>query len=316
MSTNRSRRIDRDTAEQLLAGASGARATGPERLADRTAPPGHAELAGLLASAAAPEAGGGEQPGEQAALAAFRAVRTDPSTATTARRTTVSTTVRVRAFSAKALLTACAATALGGVAVAAGTGGLPHIPGLPGGGQAAHAPATPSASGSAGTGARTGTSPSHHEPQGFGVSHAATAPPSGSAAPSAIAPAPASPGTDQRAELCHQLAVALDAGGKRVLLLAEPRFAPLLAAAGGADGVAAYCAAPAADQDGKASSHGPELPALPSATASSGGRKATEKPAEKPGGKPTDKTSEKPTAKQDGTPEEQRTAGQPEQTRR
>ena len=34
MSTNRSRRIDRDTAEQLLAGASGARATGPEHLAE------------------------------------------------------------------------------------------------------------------------------------------------------------------------------------------------------------------------------------------------------------------------------------------
>ncbi|MFI5533598.1 hypothetical protein ACIA8O_34190 [Kitasatospora sp. NPDC051853] len=311
MSTNRSRRIDRDTAEQLLAGASGARATGPERLARRTAPPGHAELAGLLASAAAPEACGGEQPGEQAALAAFRAVHSDPSAA--ARRTTVSTTVRVRAFSAKALLAACAATALGGVAVAAGTGALPHIPGLPGGAgdQVAHAPATATDPGSA---ARAGGSPSRHEQQGFGASHTATAPPSPSAA--ASSPSSAASAAGQSAELCRQLAEGLAAGGKRVLLLAEPRFAPLLTAAGGAEAVTEYCAAPGsarpstsggAEDQGKGGSHTPSAPA-PSATASSGGRKATEKPSDKP----TDRPTEKPTVKQGDKPEEQRTGGQPE----
>ncbi|WP_345282284.1 hypothetical protein, partial [Kitasatospora albolonga] len=58
----------------------------PVRSASPTArpPPGHAELAGLLASAAAPEAGGGEQPASRRRCAAFRAVRSDPSTATTA----------------------------------------------------------------------------------------------------------------------------------------------------------------------------------------------------------------------------------------
>ena len=65
MSTNRSRQIDRDMAEQLLGGAPGGR-TG-----------GHDALAGLLAAAAAPAADG-ELPGEQAALAAFRVARPTP----------------------------------------------------------------------------------------------------------------------------------------------------------------------------------------------------------------------------------------------
>ena len=62
MSFNPSCRIDRETAEQLLSGASG-HTTG-----------GHDALAGLLAAAAAPAAGGA-LPGEQAALTAFRVAR-------------------------------------------------------------------------------------------------------------------------------------------------------------------------------------------------------------------------------------------------
>lgn len=112
MSTDRSRRIDHDTAERLLAGRA----------------VGHEALAGLLSAAAAPAADG-ELAGEQAALAAFRAARLAPvpRPAPVPRRMFTSASAKV--LSVK--VAAAAAVALGGVAVAAGTG---HLPAALGGG--------------------------------------------------------------------------------------------------------------------------------------------------------------------------------------
>ncbi|MFC1431426.1 hypothetical protein ACEZDB_12315 [Streptacidiphilus sp. N1-3] len=115
MSTNRSRRIDRDTAERLLGGVRGGTTDG------------HDALAGVLAAAAAPAAEG-ELSGERAAVAAFRAARLAPAPAT--RKRPMLTSGLARLLSAKAAA-AVLATAFGGVAVAAGTG---HLPAALGGG--------------------------------------------------------------------------------------------------------------------------------------------------------------------------------------
>ncbi|MET9885666.1 hypothetical protein ABZZ20_21515 [Streptomyces sp. NPDC006430] len=120
MSTNRSRRIDRDTAEQLL----GRSVVG--------AADGHEALVELLSAAAAPPADG-ELSGERAALAAFRAAQLAPAPVPVAqhpRRRPMLTSVLAKALSAK-VAAAAVATALGGVAVAAGTG---HLPAALGGG--------------------------------------------------------------------------------------------------------------------------------------------------------------------------------------
>ncbi|WP_327065835.1 hypothetical protein [Kitasatospora sp. NBC_01302] len=133
MSTNRSRRIDRDAAEHLLGGAADASPDGP------------GALFGLLAAAAAP-ATADELAGEEAAVAAFREAarltshpsasqlstsRSSASLPSTSRRRPMAACVpqgfRVptRFLGAKAVVAAFAVTAIGGVAVAAGTGHLP-----------------------------------------------------------------------------------------------------------------------------------------------------------------------------------------------
>ncbi|WP_052433358.1 hypothetical protein [Streptacidiphilus carbonis] len=115
MSFNRSRRIDRATAERLLSGGAGGVPAGQDPLAD------------LLNAAAAPAADA-EPAGEQAALAAFRA---GPLTdVPPVRRGSMFRPTLAKLLSAK-VAAAFAATALSGVAVAAGTGHLPSV--LPGG---------------------------------------------------------------------------------------------------------------------------------------------------------------------------------------
>lgn len=130
MSTNRSRRIDRDAAEHLLGGAADASPDGP------------GALFGLLAAAAAP-ATADELAGEEAAVAAFREAarltshpstsRSSASLPSTSRRRPMAACVpqgfRVptRFLGAKAVVAAFAVTAIGGVAVAAGTGHLPAV---------------------------------------------------------------------------------------------------------------------------------------------------------------------------------------------
>jgi hypothetical protein len=90
-------------------------------------PAGQDALADVLAAAAAP-ATQGELVGEQAALAAFRAASLGPAPKPR-RRSMVSSTL-AKLLSAKVAAVG-AAIALGGVAVAAGTGHLPEV--LPGG---------------------------------------------------------------------------------------------------------------------------------------------------------------------------------------
>lgn len=202
MSTNRSRRIDRDTAEQLL-GDAGAGAVS-----------GHDALAGLLAAVSAP-VGDGELPGEQAAMAAFRSARLASVSAATS--TPVATPRKRNMLTPAMLLSAkvaatVVATALGGVAVAAGTG---HLPAALGGRPASSAPA-PSASAPA---FRPGELPP------------GTLAGSPEAVPAALA------------ELCRAYAAdTTPSGRKPAEVLAERRFAPLVAAAGGPAAVPGYCA--------------------------------------------------------------------------
>jgi len=230
MSTNRSRRIDRDTAEQLLGGAAVGTSAGQAPLA------GHAALAGLLAAAAAPAAGDGELPGEQEALAAFREACRNP--APQARRRTMADTALARAFSAKAVAAAFAATALGGVAVAAGTGNLPAaLGGRP-------AEDTPVAVHSASGGPSTASV--KRGLGGSGVpepSATATADPSAGPGQSDTATGQATSEAAQQLRLCHTYSQRVAAGGKPRLLLAEPLLAPLLKAAGSAERVDGYCTA-------------------------------------------------------------------------
>jgi len=235
MSTNRSRRIDRDTAEQLLGGAGVGSEAGQAPLT------GHPALVELLAATAV-GADDGPLPGEERAMAAFREARRT-SAATTAspapqhRRRTMADTALARAFSAKALAAALAATAIGGVAVAAGTGNLPVL----GGPSDDEPPALsgPDAPGSASAGgdasARTGQSGAAIRPSGSAEGAGASGRPSASAGtdPAAV---------PDLARLCRTFTERVAAGAKAREALALPALQPLSEAAGGPDKVAGYCA--------------------------------------------------------------------------
>jgi hypothetical protein len=200
MSTQRSRRIDRDTAEQLLGGAEAGTAVG------------HDALAGLLAAAAAPAAGG-ELSGEQAALAAFRTARLAP--VPPSRKRSMPTSALARLLSAKVVAAVLASALGGGVAVAAATG---RLPAALGGGPARSGP-VPGATAGAGA---------------HGAPPRATATASPAAVPADLA------------ELCRALDQSNVLGSSSVL--SEPRYAHLVAAAGGEAGVPGYCAPVLADQ--------------------------------------------------------------------
>ncbi|MFI6446387.1 hypothetical protein [Kitasatospora sp. NPDC050543] len=240
MSTNRSRRIDRDTAEQLLGGAGVGSPAGQASLTGTDGGSGQYDaLARLLAAAAAPAAEDGELPGEAAALAAFREAR-PAAPVRPPRRRSMSTAALAQAFSAKAAAVALAATALGGVAVAAGTG---NLPGSLGGRQpdppARVAPGVPSRLGASGqSGPATSADPSG------GGGHKAFGTPtptaSGSAARPGTGTATASDPADLAA-LCRGLAERTAAGERQRELLADAPFAPLLGAAGGPEKVGDYC---------------------------------------------------------------------------
>ncbi|WP_354641294.1 hypothetical protein [Kitasatospora camelliae] len=220
MSKNRSRRIDRATAEQLLSGAEVGSEAGPAPLT------GHAALAGLLAAAAAPAADG-ELPGEREAVAAFREARRTP--VPQPRRRTMADTAMARAFSAKALVAAFAVTAVGGVAVAAGTGSLPAALG---GGPDRDTPAAAGTSGS----------PNRSHPASGDPSARTTGP--GSVAPyggPTTDPGAASAGPADLPALCRTFTERTGSGAKAKDLLAEPALQPLVKAAGTAERVQGYC---------------------------------------------------------------------------
>ncbi|MGA5818592.1 hypothetical protein ACPC54_12135 [Kitasatospora sp. NPDC094028] len=250
MSTNRPRRIDRDTAEQLLGGAMGDPSAGQG--ASLTGPDGGpGQLARVLAAAAAP-ATAGELAGEEAALAAFREARLASRPVMTApvRRRSMATATLARAFSTKAAAAVLGATVLCGVAVAAGTGNLPvlggdspepaHTLGTDGASGSASSPAGGTASSPAGgtgsSGRPSGASPAAG-PQAA-VPSAGTHPGS----PSADGHGGGRPAAGPLADLCRGFVERTAKGEHPLQLAADPLFAQLVTEAGGADKVAEYCA--------------------------------------------------------------------------
>ncbi|GAA2744901.1 hypothetical protein [Kitasatospora cinereorecta] len=258
MSTNRSRRIDRHAAERLLGGGAVGSEAGQASLTGQTA------LAELLAAAKADAAPAGSPlPGEEQAMAAFRAARHSTATRPTARqhrRRTMADTALARAFSAKALAAALAATAVGGVAVAASTGNLPTVLGGGGGGNDTPVVAGPTGHATRSGSASAGSTGGAGDPSGRGVaSGGAKASPGagdGSSQPGDEASGkPSDKGTGagdvpDLAKLCKIVQDRLGSGAKARDLAAEQNLQPLFKEAGGAEKVAAYCATLPAGKDG------------------------------------------------------------------
>ncbi|WP_395295520.1 hypothetical protein ACF9IK_19835 [Kitasatospora hibisci] len=260
MSTNRSRRIDRDTAEQLLGGAVGgpsagqdASLTGPDVGTGSTGLPEGGpvdRVARVLAAASAP-AVAEELSGEEAALAAFREARlaSVPAAPTPVRRRSMATAALARAFSTKAVAVVLGATALGGVAVAAGTGNLPSA--LGGGSEGrGRMPAVPAATGTSVPGTESGASGgSSAARRPFGDPSATGGPSTGAgrqSAPGAPSSTPANGetkgGSNGLASLCRGFTDRTGKGERPRLVTADPQFAALVAEAGGPDKVEGYCA--------------------------------------------------------------------------
>lgn len=201
MSTHGHGPVDRRTTERLLDTAAAGRPVGPD------------PLVRLIRAATLP-GGGRELAGEDLAVAAFRDAR---HTAVTARRRGSLRASLAKLVSVK-IAALAGALAVGGVALAAGTGALPDLPYI---GPASHTPAVHSTT--------------TNEPGGDGArSH-------GSPSPSLVG-------------LCHAwLAGVADNPGKAPQ---NPAFGQLLTAAGGRDQVQRYCddllasAAPDKDKGG------------------------------------------------------------------
>ncbi|MGW6918795.1 hypothetical protein ACWGB8_33985 [Kitasatospora sp. NPDC054939] len=259
MSTNRSRRIDRDTAEHLLGGAVVGTPAGPDaHLAADARPSGgadgsaHEGLARVLAAASAPAAED-ELTGEEAAVAAFRAARLAPAPLTTApvRRRSMATAVLTRAstaLSAKAAAAVLTATALGGVAVAAGTGNLPTA--LGGGSDEPRRSAVPGAvdessadrgTTGAATGGRRPTGGTSPAAPGFGPS--TEAPASGGPDTGSATAVPGRSADPALTTLCRAFADRTARGEHPPKPAGEPQYGPLVDAAGGPERVEAYCGA-------------------------------------------------------------------------
>ncbi|MGF1430898.1 hypothetical protein [Kitasatospora sp. LaBMicrA B282] len=312
MSTNRSRRIDRDAAEHLLAGATDGTQGGLDA------------LSGLLAAAAAP-ATEHELAGEEAAVTAFRSAArlgsistsptgTTPPVPSSSRSRPMASCapqrfrVPTRFLSARAAVAALAVTAIGGVAVAAGTGHLPTVLGGPG-----HAVPTDNA---AGTGLVSATpSAGWTGPGGSGQPKASKSsgpgplrPAPGGSASTGGPDTPATPGgptgdtpstvgpdgkqlptgqplpsgtalATQLLPLCQQWPSNGQPGS------ANSRFEPLTRAAGGSDRVRDFCAA-LSRQDDPGNGNGPGgqgRSAAPSVPAPRGGSPTPERPLPVPG---------------------------------
>ncbi|MEV7772762.1 hypothetical protein [Kitasatospora sp. NPDC086791] len=283
MSTNRSRRIDRDAAEQLLGGAVAAPSAGQE--ASLTGPDGGpGQLARVLAAAAAP-ATAGELAGEEAALAAFREASLTPAPVVTpVRRRPMATAALARAFSTKAVAVVLGATALCGVAVAAGTGTLPSALG---GGPTEPEHALAAQGGASGTspGASAARSPAAGAP--FAPASGSARPSGGtSTGPQTAAPSgtatPGNPSAEGRGDhpvaspallgLCRVFGDRTAKGERPGKLATDPLYGPLVTAAGGADRVADFCveALATGDEDRQGTTAQPRDPARTGAAPSTG----------------------------------------------
>ena len=212
MSTHRTGHIDRDTAERMLRGARVARRAGGPASGD--------PLTDLLALAAAP-ARRHELAGEQAALAAFRAARLVP--AVRPRRPSMIKTTLAKLLTLKAAAV-LAATAAGGVALAASTGTLPN--------PLSDTTSKPATTGHVG---HPGASASHRGSDDGGPGDA-----NGSPSPSLVG-------------LCH--AFLAGAGSEHGKALENPAFTVLITKAGGKDKVEAYCTALLASPGNGATTH-------------------------------------------------------------
>jgi hypothetical protein len=201
MSIHRSRRIGPITAQRLLRGD----AAGPDR------------LAALLAAAAAQAAAHDDLVGEEAAVTAFREARLTP--AHQLRSQSMIKTAVAKLLTLKLAAAALTVTAAGGVALAAGTGHLPHSLG----GSAPTAQPTP--------GHEAGTPHTSKAAAAHGKDHSA------SPSPSLIG-------------LCH--AYQAGAGHNPGKALDNPAFTHLITVAGGRDKVAAYCTDLLKSRPGKA----------------------------------------------------------------
>jgi hypothetical protein len=218
MSTHRSRRIDRRTAEHLLRGA-------PQR--EQAA--GSDPLSDLLAAAAAP-AREGELAGEQAALTAFRTAHL--ADAPQPQRESMLKTTLAKLVTVKIAIAAAAVVAAGGVAVAAVTGTLPTQ-----GGDTATTSVTSTVASTTGqqTGGRQSEVPG--KPAGTGKNAPQNAPDvttDGTGRGDPASPAPSVEG------LCH--AYTAGAGSGHGKALGNPAFGALITAAGGQEKVPAFCA--------------------------------------------------------------------------
>ncbi|MEV6810591.1 hypothetical protein [Micromonospora sp. NPDC051296] len=264
------RRIDRKTADRLLDGD-------PDALSRA------GRLAALLRAARGP-AHRDELAGEQAALAAFR-VSADHAPEPRPPRESRLKIALARLITGKAAVVA--ATGLGGVALAAGTGALPDpLFGPPATPPARHAPATePPATQALTTPASTtpGATPSHPN----GLSGAADAP----------SPPPSFVG------LCQ--AYTAGAATKAGKAPENPAFGELVDAAGGTGNVAEYCAATiqdAPDAPGRPTGAGrPAAVPVPAKRGHAPSSPGTPGP-KRPGGTPTASLSDKPAKTVPGKP--------------
>jgi hypothetical protein len=226
MSTRENRRIDRRTVELMLDG---------HRF---DAADGHPPLAGLLVAAAAPGRPA-ELDSEQECVAGFRAVFLAP-VPQTRRRSMI-----MKLLTVKVLIAACATTAAGGVALAAGTGNLPNPLDKHGSGGSSRmgtAPDSEKSKSSHGTGrdddgkGKDGKD-GDNDGNGNGNGNGNGKPGNGSDA--SHAPSPSLVG------LCH----AYSSGNKadHGKALDNPAFTVLITTAGGRDKVDAFCTALLAD---------------------------------------------------------------------
>ncbi|QKW20242.1 hypothetical protein HUT16_15255 [Kitasatospora sp. NA04385] len=251
MSTNRSRRIDRAVAEQLLGGVTVDPEAGQDPSAGQRSAPGRPELAALLAAAAGGAAGDGPLPGEEGALAAFRQARRQPAPRQHRRRKMADTAL-ARALSAKAVAVALGVTAVGGVAVAASTGRLPEVLGGP-----APAPPATSAAPAPSSAEPSPAAPSSASP---GADRTGRPSPSPSRSGSPARPTgrasgdPSDPsGLPDLSKLCAGFAGRIAGGSKPGEAAVDPDLAELLKAAGAPEKVTGFCALLAAhgwDQPG------------------------------------------------------------------
>ncbi|MFJ5922361.1 hypothetical protein ACIQF6_07065 [Kitasatospora sp. NPDC092948] len=277
MSTNRSRRIDRTTVEQLLDGATVDPEAGQDPSAGQQPAPGRPELAALLAAAAATgTADDGPLPGEEGAMAAFRQARRLPAPSQHRRRKMADTAL-ARALSAKAMAVALGVTAVGGVAVAAGTGRLPEVLGGP-------APAPPAVTAQPAPSSGTPDAPSTSTAPGRTAKPSNSSVRPGTASGRPTDPASTDPGqAPDLAALCRGFATRVSGGAKPKEAAVDPALADLLRAAGAPEKVNGYCAQLAAhggDQGGDRDSQGghgrspsgPSASPSPSPSATSPGR--------------------------------------------